>query len=68
MACGLSRKLMHGTLAGLHHSSGEAHQAWVQAAQRCFLGEAPDAPELADATPRHAGGGCPVAHGHDTRH
>ncbi|PTT79972.1 glutamyl-tRNA reductase, partial [Pelomonas sp. HMWF004] len=64
MACGLSRKLMHGTLAGLHHSSGEAHQAWVQAAQRCFLADGPD---LAEATPHHTGT-CPVAHGHDTRH
>jgi len=48
LACGLTRKLMHGTLAGLHHSSGAEHQAWVQTAQRCFLGE-----PAADPVPPH---------------
>lgn len=59
MACGLTRKLMHGTLSGLHHSSGDGHQAWAQAAQRCFLAEMP---ELADAMPRHTDIG-PVSRG-----
>ncbi|RZS58538.1 glutamyl-tRNA reductase [Sphaerotilus mobilis] len=33
----LTRKLLHGALAGLHHSKGEEHAAWTDAAQRCFL-------------------------------
>ncbi len=33
----LTRKLLHGALAGLHHSKGEEHAAWADAAQRCFL-------------------------------
>lgn len=45
LACQLSRKLMHGTLAGLHHSRGVEHAAWVAAAQRCFLGAGSEAPE-----------------------
>ena len=53
LACGLTRKLMHGTLAGLHHSSGAEHQAWVQTAQRCFLGDASDAAEPVAPHGRH---------------
>jgi glutamyl-tRNA reductase len=33
----LTRKLLHGALAGLHHSKGEEHAVWADAAQRCFL-------------------------------
>jgi hypothetical protein len=35
----MTRKLLHGTLSGLHHSSGAARQDWEQAARRCFLHE-----------------------------
>lgn len=40
LAGGLSAKLMHGALAGLHASRGDEHQDWALAARRCFLSEA----------------------------
>jgi glutamyl-tRNA reductase len=39
LASNLSAKLLHGTLAGLHASSGDEHREWAGAARRCFLNE-----------------------------
>jgi glutamyl-tRNA reductase len=37
LATALTRKMMHGALAELHSSAGEAHQQWVDSVQRLFL-------------------------------
>ena len=44
LAKGLTQKLLHGTLAELHASDGEARQQMVQTVSRLFLRQAPRSP------------------------
>ncbi|MDZ7813521.1 MAG: glutamyl-tRNA reductase [Ideonella sp.] len=66
MACGLTRKLMHGTLAGLRNSHGTVHQQWAETAQRCFLADVleaavPPTAEMTRAATSHPASTCPVS-------
>jgi glutamyl-tRNA reductase len=48
---GLTQKMLHGTLAELHASDGEARQQMAQTVSRLFLRQAPRTPSSDDPNP-----------------